>query len=96
MGRVDHRDDRGDSEDHRAPSRRLFHEIIVSGEVGLIKPDREIFDLTLEKVSRRPEECVFIDDAKTNVDVAASMGFVAIHFESPEQLEEKLRGLGLF
>ncbi len=75
---------------------KLFHEIIVSGEVGLIKPDREIFDLTLEKVSRRPEECVFIDDAKTNVDVAASMGFVAIHFESPEQLEEKLRGLGLF
>lgn len=73
----------------------LFHEIIVSGEVGLIKPDREIFDLTLEKASRRPEECVFIDDSKTNVDVAASMGFVAIHFQSPEQLEGELKELGV-
>lgn len=68
----------------------LFEEIIVSGEVGCIKPEREIFELTLRRIGLKAEECVFIDDSPKNVEAAAAMGFRAILFSSPEQLEREL------
>lgn len=74
---------------------RLFDEIVVSGEVGWVKPEREIFDLTLERTGLRAEECIFIDDHPPNVAAAAALGFHAIRFTSPEQLEEELRREGV-
>ncbi|HKB80737.1 MAG TPA: HAD family phosphatase [Thermoanaerobaculia bacterium] len=74
---------------------RLFDEIVVSGEVGLLKPDPEIFELTLCRIGRRAEECVFVDDIEKNVIAAAALGFRAIHFRSPEQLEDELIGHGV-
>lgn len=68
-----------------------FDDIIVSGEVGLIKPDPAIYLLTLERVGCRAAECVFIDDSRVNVEAARRLGFHAIHFQSPEQLEADLR-----
>jgi epoxide hydrolase-like predicted phosphatase len=69
----------------------LFDDIVVSGAVGLIKPDPAIFDLTLKRAGRRPSECLFIDDSKVNVAAAAELGLDAILFESPPQLERALR-----
>lgn len=74
---------------------QLFDEIVVSGEVGTIKPEREIFDLTLRRIGCHAEECIFIDDHPPNVDAASALGFRAIRFTSPEQLEEELRGAGV-
>lgn len=74
---------------------RLFDEIIVSGEVGLVKPEKKIFELMLQRIGRRAEECLFIDDSPTNVDAAASMGFSTIHFQSPTQLDEELKRRGI-
>ena len=71
----------------------LFDDIIVSGEVGTMKPDREIFEVTLRKLDLRAEECLFIDDHQPNVDAAAALGFRTIHFQSPQQLEQELRAL---
>lgn len=73
----------------------LFDTIIVSGEHGVMKPEREIFDLTLRTIGLRADECLFIDDSKPNVDAAAALGFQAIHFQSPQQLERELRARGL-
>jgi len=73
----------------------LFDDIIVSGEVGAMKPDREIFDFTLKKIGLRADQCLFIDDHKPNIDAAAALGFQVIHFRSPQQLEEELRNRGL-
>jgi 2-haloacid dehalogenase len=73
----------------------LFDEIIVSGEVGLVKPDTEIFDLMLRRIGRPAEECLFIDDSATNVEAAAAMGFATIRFGTPGQLEEELRIKGI-
>jgi 2-haloacid dehalogenase len=74
---------------------KLFDEIIVSGEVKIMKPERAIFELTLRRLGLRAEECLFIDDSKGNVAAAAAMGFRVIHFQSPSQLAEELRRMGV-
>jgi 2-haloacid dehalogenase len=73
----------------------LFDDFVLSGEVGHVKPDPEIFHIMLEKIGKPAEECLFIDDALTNVDQAQKMGFATIHFQSPEQLATALSELKL-
>jgi len=74
---------------------KLFDEIIVSGEVRVMKPEREIFDLTLRRLGLRADECLFIDDSARNVEAAAAIGFQTIHFQSPSQLESELQRRGI-
>ena len=72
-----------------------FDDILLSGEVKLVKPDERIYALFLERIGRRAEECVFIDDSEANVVVARRLGFKAIRFVSPEELREALEQMGL-
>jgi epoxide hydrolase-like predicted phosphatase len=74
---------------------RWFKPVILSCEVGMKKPDRKIFYLTLKKLRLRPEECIFIDDLKEHVQVARKMGFNAIQFKNTGQLKKDLRKLGV-
>ena len=68
---------------------------VISGEIGLVKPNREVFDFLLEKTGRRAEECVFIDDSLANVAAARELGFDAIHFRSPRRLRDELMNRGI-
>ncbi len=79
----------------RYPFLDWFETIVLSGEVKLAKPDPRIFLLLLDKIDRRAEECLLIDDAWANIAVAQSLGFQTIWFQSPEQLREGLRGMGI-
>ncbi len=72
-----------------------FDGVLISGAVGLIKPDRAIFDLVAQRHDVDPARAVFIDDSPKNIAAAAEAGFDAIHFESPEQLRRDLAGRGL-
>ena len=72
-----------------------FRTILVSGEVGVAKPDREIFRLCLARVARPPEDCLFIDDNPANIVVAESLGLQALRFESPDLLERELLSRGI-
>ncbi len=72
-----------------------FETILLSGEVKLIKPDPQIFQLFLARVNRKAEDCLFIDDSKANIAAAHQLGFQTIWFESPEQLGRELRVRGL-
>jgi putative hydrolase of the HAD superfamily len=63
----------------------LFDELIISAEVGIVKPDPRIFHLALERLSVQPAESVFIDDILTNVEAARQEGLVAIHFQDTRQ-----------
>lgn len=56
-----------------------FDLTVVSGQVGLRKPDPAIFELALEQVGLPASSCAFIDDLERNVEVAASLGLTAIH-----------------
>ena len=69
----------------------LFDDFVISGAVGHVKPDPEIFQIILEKIGRPAHECLFIDDALININQAQKMGFETIHFQSPEQLAAALR-----
>jgi len=73
----------------------LFDEIILSGDVKLIKPDPAIFNLLLNKIRYTAPECLLIDDSQANIDTAKKLGFVTIHFTSPERLQTELKRLKL-
>lgn len=73
----------------------LFDDMVISGEVKMVKPDPAIFEHALNKFGKRASECVYIDDSLTNVQQAQKMGFHAIHFQSPAQLRESLQKLEL-
>jgi 2-haloacid dehalogenase len=72
-----------------------FDGVLISGAVGLIKPDPAIFDLVAQRHQIEPSRAIFIDDSPKNVAAAAEAGFDAIAFESPDQLRHELVGRGL-
>ena len=73
----------------------LFEEIVVSGEVGLVKPDPAIFHFLLQKTNFLSENCLLIDDSLANIKVAQRLGFTTHHFSSPATLELSLIELGV-
>jgi 2-haloacid dehalogenase len=73
----------------------LFDDMVISGEVGHVKPEPEIFQILLNKIGRPAQECLLIDDSLLNIQQANKMGFATIHFESPAHLEKELKQLHL-
>lgn len=72
---------------------RLFDVIVISGEVGLVKPQPEIFTLTLDQLKVAPSEAIFIDDRSDNVEAAAAVGIKAILYTGETDLKERLLAL---
>lgn len=72
-----------------------FDDFVLSHKVGALKPSTEIFQIVTEKAGCLPEECVFIDDLKINVEGARSFGIDSILFESAERLEAELKSRDL-
>jgi epoxide hydrolase-like predicted phosphatase len=56
----------------------LFDGVVISGEVGLHKPEPEIFRLGAERVGLPPQECVFVDDLRENCEGAEAVGMRAV------------------
>jgi 2-haloacid dehalogenase len=73
----------------------VFDDMVISGEVKMIKPDPEIFKLLLDKIGLYAHECVLIDDSNKNIATAQNLGFITIHYQSPSQLENELSSLGV-
>jgi putative hydrolase of the HAD superfamily len=74
----------------------LFDAVVISGEVGLHKPEPEIFELGAERVGLPPAECVFVDDLRENCAGAEAVGMTAIlHRGADTTLPELERLLGL-
>lgn len=68
----------------------LFDGIVVSGVEKVVKPDRRIYEILLERYSLKPGECVFIDDNQDNVDMAKVLGINAIRFDNIGNVKEHL------
>jgi putative hydrolase of the HAD superfamily len=75
------------------PVDEIFEVVVDSGFVGCRKPDREIYDLTLERMGVEAGECVFIDDADVNCDAARELGMSAVHYQHNDQAIPELRDL---
>jgi putative hydrolase of the HAD superfamily len=72
----------------------LFDAWVISGEVGLRKPDPAIYAMGAERIGLPPDEIVFVDDLPGNLKPARAMGMATVHHKSAEetipQLEELL------
>ena len=69
-----------------------FRGIVVSGEVGMVKPDPEIFHHLARRYDLIPAETVFIDDHLPNIESARRLGFRTIHFVDAGQCRRELDG----
>lgn len=73
----------------------LFDEVIISSEVGMVKPSRELFELAATRLDCLPEECVMIDDVDTNIYGAIQTGMQGIVFGNRTQCIRELQELGV-
>lgn len=75
-----------------------FDVMIISAEVGLVKPDPRIYALALDRLDVAPSEAIFVDDFLHNVEGARAAGLHAVHFQNPQQarrdVEYLLNGCG--
>jgi putative hydrolase of the HAD superfamily len=79
----------------RAPT-DLFDATVISGEVGLHKPQPEIYRLACERLGVEPDDAVFVDDLRENCAGAAAVGMAAVlHRDSERTIAELERLLGV-
>ena len=71
----------------------LFDEVIISGEVGIQKPQPEIFQLLCIRLGIETSELLFIDDTKKSLEGAVQIGYTPILYTSNEQLSQDLEQL---
>jgi putative hydrolase of the HAD superfamily len=67
-----------------------FDHVFVSARLGMVKPDRAIFEHVLEELGARPEDVTFIDDRAANIEAAAELGIRCVLFTSVEELRAAL------
>ncbi|BDZ43659.1 hydrolase [Paraoerskovia sediminicola] len=78
-----------------APAIGRLRDVLVSGEVGVAKPDPRIFGLAVERFGLVPARTVFVDDSEANVAAAAALGFRGLVFTTTAALRSDLRALGI-
>jgi putative hydrolase of the HAD superfamily len=61
----------------------LFDDVVISGEVGMRKPEERIFQLAVTRLGLMPPQCAFVDDVEGNVRAARALGFQAVHHTEP-------------
>ncbi len=77
------------------PLLRHFHDMILSYQVGAMKPDPRIYRAAVERAGCRPEECFYTDDIPAFVEAARAEGIDAAPFIGLEQLERDLSARGI-
>ncbi|GHH81147.1 hypothetical protein GCM10018793_37980 [Streptomyces sulfonofaciens] len=71
----------------------LFDAVVISCEVGMRKPEPEIFHHTARQLGLGPGECVFVDDLGRNVRAAQALGMAAVHHRTAAETGEALMSL---
>ena len=71
----------------------VFETLVISSEVGIMKPDPRIYHLALERLAVQPAEAVFIDDFPRNVEGSLALGIRSILFQNRRQAWQELQAL---
>ncbi|HEX5825727.1 MAG TPA: HAD-IA family hydrolase, partial [Candidatus Limnocylindrales bacterium] len=79
----------------RYPFLGRFDGIVISGEVGVAKPDRRIYEALLERHGLEAHSILFVDDVAENVAAAEALGIRSLRFIDGPALRRELVGLGL-
>jgi len=70
-----------------------FDHLILSFELGLIKPSKKIFKIALKKLKLKSNNCLFIDDQKDNLVIAKKLGMKSLLFKNPQKLKKDLEAM---
>jgi len=70
-----------------------FDPLVLSAEVGLVKPEAEMFHLALERARVEPPQAAFVDDFPENVDAAFALGMRGVLFRTSSQAQKDVEGL---
>ena len=70
-----------------------FDKMVISAEVGAMKPDPKIFQIALEQFGLKPKEAVFVDDFLINIEGCEKVGIKGIHFKDAESTLQQLKKL---
>jgi 2-haloacid dehalogenase len=73
---------------------REFDTRVISGHVGVVKPDPRIYEILFSRVGVAPSQLLFIDDSIANVKASEELGMAAIHFHPGVDLEAELSARG--
>ena len=71
----------------------MFDVVVISGEVGMRKPEPEIFLHTVDLLGLEPAQCVFVDDLSHNVEAAVEVGMVGVHHTAYDTTRMELEAL---
>lgn len=77
----------------RSTFEELFDGVVISGEVGMNKPDPEIYELGAERVGLAPSDCVFVDDLRENCEGAEAVGMTAVLHRGAQRTVPELERL---
>jgi putative hydrolase of the HAD superfamily len=69
----------------------LFDVVVLSSDVGMVKPDPEIFKYTCEKLGLLPDECMMVDDIRDNIASANSLGMYGVVFNTTDEFLSDVR-----
>ncbi len=83
----------GEGRYDRSAFPELFDGVVISGDVGVHKPQPEIYTLGAERVGLPPAECVFVDDLRENCDGAEAVGMTAVLHRGAETTLPRLEEL---
>lgn len=80
---------------NKYPEILFFDDYVLSYEIGLMKPDPQIYLETLKINASKAAECVFIDDMEENIESAGALGIKTVLYKPDTDLEKELRSLGI-
>ena len=66
-----------------------FDHFVISGETGTVKPNKEIFDVAIEKSGVTKEECLFLDDQLENIEAAEKLGIPSMLYKNAQQARQE-------
>ena len=73
------------------PFLKEFDDKIISGREFLVKPDPKIYQLAASRFDLVPEETLFVDDRKDNIETAIQLGFQTIHLIDPYSIKSEIK-----
>ena len=73
-----------------------FDCLVLSHEVGILKPDKRIYQITLDELNLKAQDCLFIDDVEDILKPAREMGMETILFKSVEQLRKEFDEMDIY
>ncbi len=73
------------------PVDEIFEAVIDSGFVGYRKPERQIYEITLERLGLPASACLFVDDMEVNCEAARELGFTAVQYREADQAIAEVR-----